>query len=178
MTSSGQARFVATTVGLLIGDRGFESISLQRRVWYEPDIHALEGGATQPSIGDCEYDPFLLPAVGAASCRRSSLGPPIGCFGAHFVKLGSSLRQACSSAETGTVSISPARATSISYLVGDAARLRGAIARRNFGIERNSSTRGISTRSRRRSSGKSSDRRRVFSMSWTPVPARVITSRE
>ena len=132
----------------------------------------------QPSIGDCEYDPFLLPAVGAASCRRSSLGPPIGCFGAHFVKLGSSLRQACSSAETGTVSISPARATSISYLVGDAARLRGAIARRNFGIERNSSTRGISTRSRRRSSGKSSDRRRVFSMSWTPVPARVITSRE
>jgi hypothetical protein len=58
------------------------------------------------------------------------------------------------------------------------ARLRGAIARRNFGIGRNSSTRGISTRSRRRSSGKSSERRRVFSMSWTPVPARVITSRE
>ncbi len=32
--------------GESVAFRGFESISLHRRVWYEPDFLALEGGAS------------------------------------------------------------------------------------------------------------------------------------
>jgi hypothetical protein len=57
-----------------------------------------------------------------------------------------------------------------------AARLWAAIAGRNCGIVRNSSTLDTFTRSRRRSSGKSSDRAKVLGMSWMLVRAQVITS--
>jgi len=132
--------------------------------------------AKSPSESD--HDPFHVPGAGAASCRRSNLGLAIGSSGARFVNPGSRLRQAHSSAKTGTVLILPARATSISYSVGAAARLRAVIARRNSGTVRNSSTQDTSTRSRRRSSGKSSDRRKVPSMFWMLVRGQVITSLE
>jgi hypothetical protein len=54
-------------------DRGFESISLQRRVWYEPDIHALEGGATETFRSNGPNSP-LFSAVNSASSRRQHDG--------------------------------------------------------------------------------------------------------
>src|SRR5215469_1240697 len=105
----------------------------------------------QPSIGGADRDPFHVPGAGAASCRRSNFGQVIGCSGARFVNPDSPLRQAHSPAETGTVSISPARAMSISCPVGDTARL--VIAHRNCGTARYSSTRDTSVCSRQRSSG-------------------------
>jgi hypothetical protein len=127
---------------------------------------------------ESDHDPFHVPGAGAASCRRSNLGPAIGSSGARFVNPGSPLRQAHSSAKTGTVSILPARVTSISYPVEAAAPLRAAIARRNSGTVRNSSTQDTYTRSRQRSSGKSSDRCKVLSMSWMLVRGQGITSPE
>jgi hypothetical protein len=67
---------------------------------------------------------------------------------------------------------------SICYPVEAAARLRVAIARRNSGIVRNSSTQDTYTHSRRRSSGKSSDRAKALGMFWMLVRGQVITSPE
>src|SRR6478672_7295160 len=55
------------------GNRWFESISLQRRVWYEPDIHALEGGATETFRSNGPNSP-LFSAVNSASSRRQHDG--------------------------------------------------------------------------------------------------------
>jgi hypothetical protein len=132
--------------------------------------------ANSPSESD--DDPFHVPGAGTASCRRSNLGAAIGYSGARFVNPGSPLRQAHSSAKTDIVSILPAQATSICCPVEAAARLWAAIAGRNCGIVRNSSTLDTFTRSRRRSSGKSSDRAKVLGMSWMLVRGQVITSLE
>ena len=132
----------------------------------------------QASTGGADHDPFHASRAGAAPCRRSNFGPAIGCSGARFVNPDSQLRQVHSPAETGTVSISPARAMSISCSVGDAARLRAATARRNSGTARNFSTQDTSAHSRQQSSGISSDPRHGLSISWMLVRARVITSLE
>ena len=131
-----------------------------------------------PSIGGADHYPFHVPGTGAASCRRSNLGPAIGCSGAHFVSPGSPMRPAHSSAETGTVSISPVRATSISHPVGDAGRLRVATARRNFAIAQNFSTRATSTPWRRWSPLMSRKCRTYLGTSWMLARGPVITSPE
>jgi hypothetical protein len=65
-------------------DRWFESVSLQRRVWYEPAIHALEGGATDVAPQDQHSSsrttspaviavaPLAWPSLTPARSRRSS----------------------------------------------------------------------------------------------------------
>jgi hypothetical protein len=105
------------------------------------------------SLSESDHDPFHVPCAGAASCRRSNLGPAIGSSGARFVNPGSPLRQAHSSAKTGTVSILPARATLICSVAGDAAPPLAVIVRHNLDTANHSSTQDILTPSHRRSPG-------------------------